>query len=721
MRARRNRGLAAALAVAIVISLFLTLFADDASARSKPWEKLHYPPLGTVQVPSYERHELDNGLVVYLMEDHDWPLVEGRFLVRTGAVYEPAGKVGLASITGDVLRTGGTEKLSSDELDETLEGMGAYVESQIEDTDGTVVFSFLSQDLDRGLELVADILRHPAFEQDKIDVAKTAERAMIARRNDELMSILQREIPKAVWGEDHPYARYPEYDTIDAISRDDVVEFYGYFYHPENMTLAVWGDFDSQALLAALEKRFADWPKVSNPIPPLPKAPEPKPRRVLVADKEDVTQTWFAAGHLGMRMDDPDYYSMIVMNRILGGSFGSRLFNEVRSKLGLAYSVGSSAGTGMAHEGAFMAYCGTKNDTVSEALRAVLSEIDRMRDQEVSDAELKRAKEAMLNSYVFNFERKSQTLRRLQRYDFFGYPSDFLEQYPDKIRSVDKAAVEDVAQRRIHPEEFAIVAVGKKSEWDSDLSEFGPVEELDISIPEPSAPDFPAPTPETIEQGQAIMAAAQTAMGGEKLAQIKTVHRKDDVTLFVQGMELKMSIESWTAYPERSRADITLPMNQGVLKRGVSPKGAWVDQPGKGVMDLGEDEAEKSRRNILEDSHYLVGHFGDFQVQALPPETVGEVQADVVLVRLDGDRWMKFYFDPQSHLLLKDASMQPNMITDMVALQESSYSDWHEVDGVLYPSKVHIVHGGEPLMDVQNTLLELDLPLDDSLFEPPQS
>ena len=138
-------------------------------------------------------------------------------------------------------------------------------------------------------------------------------------------------------------------------------------------------------------------------------------------------------------------------------------------------------------------------------------------------------------------------------------------------------------------------------------------------------------------------------------------------------------------------------------------------------MDLGEDEAEKSRRNILEDSHYLVGHFGDFQVQALPPETVGEVQADVVLVRLDGDRWMKFYFDPQSHLLLKDASMQPNMITDMVALQESSYSDWHEVDGVLYPSKVHIVHGGEPLMDVQNTLLELDLPLDDSLFEPPQS
>ncbi len=720
MRARGTRGLKVAVALVVTLSFFLTLSAAEAMARSKPWEKLHYPELGKVQIPSFERHELANGMVVYLMEDHTWPLVEGRLLVHTGSVYEPAKKVGLASITGDVLRTGGTETMSGDELDETLESMGAFIESGIDDTEGWMRFSFLSQDLGRGLDLVSDVLRHPAFEEDKVKVAKTAERAAIARRNDELMGILQREIPKAVWGPEHPYARTPEYDTIDAITRDDLVEFYQYFYHPENMSLAMWGDFDSAALLSALEKRLADWPRVDNPVPPLPKAPEPKPRRVLIADKEDVSQTWFAAGHLGMRMDDPDYYSMIVMNRILGGSFGSRLFNEVRSKLGLAYGVGSSSGVGMAHEGAFMAYCGTKNTTVAQAMKAVLGEIDKIRDQPVSDAELTRAKEAMLNSYVFNFEQKNQTLTRLQSYEFYGYPSDFLEKYPDEVRKVDKASVEDVAKRRIHPEDFAIVAVGKKSEWDADLSEFGPVEDLDISIPEPSSPQFPEPTAETIEQGKAILAAGQAALGGEKLTTLKSIHRKDSASMSMQGMDFSIGIESWTVYPDRSRADITLPMGQGMMTRAVSPKGAWVKGPG-GMQTLGEDDAEDARREIVEDAHYILGHIEDFQVQALSPETVGDVEAEVVLVRLDGDDWMKLYFDPASHRLLKEASMQPNMLTQQVGLQESIFSDWKESGGILYPRSIEITNAGEHLMSVTTELIEINPVVEDDFFEQPES
>lgn len=720
MRAKANRSLAAVLAAAFVMTLFLTITTGDASAKSKRWEKFHYPELGNVQVPSYERHELKNGLVVYLMEDHQWPLVEGRLLVRTGSVYEPAKKVGLASITGDVLRTGGTETISGDELDETLEGMGAYIESGIEDADGWVRFSFLSQDLDRGLELVGDVLRHPAFEEDKMDVAKTAQRAAIARRNDELMGILRREVPKAVWGAEHPYARHAEYSTIDAITRGDLMEFYQYFYHPENMSLAVWGDFDAAEMLTQIKARLEDWPRVDNPVPPLPEASKLQPRKVLVADKEDVTQTWFAAGHLGMRMDDPDYYSMIVMNRILGGSFGSRLFNEVRSRLGLSYGVGSSAGAGMAHEGAFMAYCGTKNSTVEQAMKAVLAEIDKIRTAEVSDAELKRAKDAMLNSYVFNFEQKNQTLSRLQRYEFFGYPSDFLEQYPDKIRAVDKASVMDVAERRIHPEEFAIVAVGKKSEWDGDLSDIGPVEELDISIPEPEGPEFPAATPETIEQGKVFLAAGQKALGGDNLANLKGIHRKDQAGLKVQGMDLSIAIESWTIFPDHTRANMILPFGQGEMIQAVSPAGAWAKGP-QGLMEMDKDDAEKSRISIIEDAHYILGHYGDFQVQALPAEPVGELQAEVVLVWLNDKKWSKLYFDPTTHMLLKQASMTPHMMTQVMGLQESTFSDWKDFGGVLYPQQVKVTHGGEDLMNVQTESIELNPTVDEAIFIKPQS
>ncbi len=593
MRARVSRSLSAALAVAALFPLLLALCVADAQAAKKPWENFHFPELGKVEVPNYQRHELANGMVIYLMEDHQWPLVEGRVLIRTGSVYEPAAKVGLAEIEGEVLRTGGTETMSGDDLDELLESMGASIESEVDDTEGTVSFSFLRKDAKRGLELVSDVLQHPAFEDDKIDLAKTSQRASIARRNDELMSILRREIPKAIWGPEHPYARNTEYATIDAITRDDLVDFYQYFYHPENMMLAVWGDFDSAQMLDELKGKFENWPRVDNPVPPLPKVPKAQARQVLVANKDDVTQSYFAAGQIGMKMDDPDYYSMIVMNRILGGGFSSRLFNEVRSNLGLAYSVGSAPGVGMAHEGAFMAYCGTKNSTVDKALGAVLQQIDKIRDSEVSPDELSKAKEAMLNSYVFNFVQKSQTLRRLQTYEFLGYPSDFLEQYPDKVRAVTAKNVEDVAQRRIHPEDFAIVAVGKTSEWDGDLTEFGPVENLDISIPEPKGPEFPEPTAETIEKGRSILAAAKKALGGEKLSKLKSIHREDKASLSVQGMTIGIGLKSWTLYPSSSRVEINMPM--GDMVQAVSADGAWAKGP-QGIQDVGGSRQRSSAR-----------------------------------------------------------------------------------------------------------------------------
>lgn len=704
--------------VAVLSILVFSLLGGEALAAKKPWEKINYPELGGVEVPNYERHLLANGMVVYLMEDHAWPLVEGRVLIRTGGVYEPAAKVGLASIMGDVLRTGGTETMGADELDATLEGMGAYIESNVGDTQGTVNFSFLSKDAKRGLELVSDVLRRPAFEDEKIVVAKTAQTSVIARRNDELMGILQREMPKAIWGADHPYARHTEYSTIDVIERDDLVEFYEYFYNPENMMMAVWGDFDSAEMLQQLKLQFEDWPRGDNPLPPLPPAPEAQPRRVMVADKDDVTQTWFAVGHVGMKMSDPDYYAMAVTNRILGGGFSDRLFNTVRSELGLAYGVGSTDGVSMAHEGTFFAYCGTKNGTVEEAVGAVLVELDRIRETEVTEEELDDAKEAMLNSYVFNFVQRNQTLTRLQTYEFLGYPSDFLEQYPEKVREVDQVAVLEVAERRIRPEEFAIVAVGKTADWDGDLTEFGPVEVIDISIPEPEGPEFPEPTAETIEMGRATLAAAQKAHGGSALTALTAVERADKASLTVQGMALAIDVKSTTVFPDRTRAEMQLPF--GKVVQVVSPDVSWVQSP-QGIEDMGADDAAKSREGILGDSHYIIGHLDEFQVQALENEMVGEINADVVLVWITEEKWTKLYFDPVSSLLVKQAEMNANMMTQAMGLQESTYDSYKEFGGIQYATKSVVTHGGEPLMTVETQSIVVNPKVDDAIFAKPQS
>lgn len=700
----------------VAVALVAAVLPGDALAK-KPWEKFKFPELGDVTMPDYEKHELPNGMTVYLMPDDTWPLVEGRLLVRTGSVWEPGDLVGLASVTGNVLRTGGTNNISSDDLDAKLEGMGAYIESGIGETSGNINFSFLDKDSAEGLALVADVVRNPAFEDDKIDVAITGERAGVARRNDDLNGIVSREIQKAVWGEEHPYARHPEYATLDAISRDDIVSFYEYWYHPNNTLIAVWGNFDSKDMLAQIQDAFGDWPMVDTYIPDLPDMPDPGPRKVLVADKDDVTQARFAVGQPGMRADDPDYYAMSVANRILGGGFGDRLFNEVRSNLGLAYNVGSSAGVGWSRPGTFQAYCGTKSETTEKALGAVLGEIDKLREAPVTEEELDNAKEAILNSHVFNFTSKSQILNRMVQFDYWGYPEDFMETYTDRIRAVDGGAVQDVASRRINPDSFAIVAVGNTEDWDGDLTAFGPVEELDISIPEPEGEEFPDPTDETIEKGRGILARAAKAHG--KVEKLAAQRRVDAVDMSMGGMSMSATVTTVVDYPDQMHVTIGgLPF--GEMQQVVGKDAVWAKSP-QGIQDVPGDQAAKMRADILKDPIYLLGTYDGFQVQSLPNQMVEDQDCEVVLVRLDDDRWIKVFFDAASSVLVKTETMGDHPMTQAPGLQETFYKDLRDVAGIKVPYHMTTLHDGEQLFDMKAAEVEINPSVDGSIFAKPSS
>jgi len=698
----------------------LSIVPSDATAK-EPWERFDFPELGEVEIPDYERHVLENGLTVFLLEDRKWPLVEGRIMVRTGSAFEPAEKVGLASVTGNVLRTGGTETIPADELDMTLERMGAYIESSIGNTSASISFSFLTRTADRGLELVADVVRRPAFAQDKIDVAIEGERASVARRNDDLNGIVARELRQAVWGDAHPYARDTEYATLEAITRDDVVEFYEYFYHPDNMMIAVWGDIDSDAMLARIEERFGDWPAGQPMVPPFPNEPnEEQRKRVLVANKEDVNQTRFSMGHIGMRADDPDYYAMSVANRILGGSFGDRLFNEVRTKRGLAYNVGSSAGVGFSTPGMFQAYCGTKSSSTEEAVGVVLETVQTMREEPVGDQELRDAKNGLLEADVFNYVNPEQVLQRKMRLEYLGYPDDFLETFNDEVRAIGTDDVLSVMKRRVHPDEFAIVAVGKTEDWDGDLSSFGPVEELDISIPEPEGPEFPEPTDETVEKGRAILAAAQEAHGGPALTDLTSMKRTSAMNMKVQGMALDITLTETVVFPDRALTEIETPF--GGQTMAVGPEAGWAKSP-QGIVDMDSETYASQQREIIGDPLYVLGHFDQFPVQQLPPEDIDGAATDVVLVWIDedADKWKKFYFDPSSHVLLRTQSKQRNMMTQVMGIGHVDYSGTKAVGGIMVPHEQIGYFDDEKLYDLTVESMEVGPTIDMSVFEKPAS
>jgi zinc protease len=257
--------------ISIVTLLAGLVLLSPAQTSNKPlqYKKLKYPPLREIQLPEPARYQLANGMIIYLLEDHTLPLIEGSVLVRTGSRYEPADKVGLASMTGQVMRTGGTTTKTGDDLDEMLERVGASVETYIGTTAGGARLSVLKEDIDMGLGVLADVLRNPAFRDDKIELAKVAARSSIARRNDQVMGIAAREFRRLIYGPNHPYARMTEYATIDNISKQDMIDFHKKYFVPNNMMLAFWGDFKTDEMKSKIEKMLGDWQRQEVTFPPV--------------------------------------------------------------------------------------------------------------------------------------------------------------------------------------------------------------------------------------------------------------------------------------------------------------------------------------------------------------------------------------------------------------------------------------------------------------------
>ena len=468
--------------VLLTFSVRLTAVADT----PKHYTELEFEPLPEIELPEYERYELDNGLVVYLLEDRDLPLIGGRAIVRTGSRYEPADKVGLAQLTGTVMRSGGTQNHPAAELNSILEQKAASVETSIDTTSGSASFDTLTEDLDTVFPLFAEVLRQPAFAPDQLAIAINQQQGAIARRNDDPQDIADREFNKVLYGETSPYARTIEYETLDNISREDVIDFYQTYFRPENMILGIVGDFEDEEMIERVEETFGDW-QVDTSIPALepPAASQKYDNGLFAIDRPQQTQSSILLGHIGGQFDSPDYPILSVLNGVING-FGGRLFNEVRSRQGLAYSVYGSWSPSYDFDGMFIAGGQTQTDNTVPFIRSVVGEIEKLRTKLISEKELANAKESILNSFVFNFENPSQTLSRLMRYEYFDYPEDFIFEYQDRVKDTTQEDVLQVAQEYLQPDQLITVVVGDVEAMNPPLTSLeAEVNLVDVSLPEP--------------------------------------------------------------------------------------------------------------------------------------------------------------------------------------------------------------------------------------------
>lgn len=478
MKGANGLGLAG-LAVIFLASAVAASAGDLAVSdpRNMTFQPVEFTP------PEPERAVLPNGMVVYLLEDHELPLITVTASMRTGGWLDPEDKVGLAALTGSVMRTGGGGGLSAEQVDEELEQYAMDVNISIGRQSGSASLDVLSKDVHRGLQIFAGLLRAPAFNAARFEVAKLQALEGIRRRQDNPGSVVSREFVKLLYGADHPTARENSVASVTRITREDLIAFHRATIRPNGIILGITGDFKKEEMLSALREVFGDWKE--GPVPELTIGDVPEQEAAKSAVRfinKGTSQTHLRLGHLSIKETDPDYVALAIANDILGGSsFRSRLFNDVRTKRGLAYSVGSRLNTGVHDQGVWLMRAETKLASTQEVVSRFVANMERMRTELVTDEELAEAKEAYVNSFVFSFASPSAIVSRLVELEYDGLPKDFLQQLRERVVKLTKEDILAAAKQHFDPTRLKIVAVGSGDALPKVLSTFGDVKEIRLA------------------------------------------------------------------------------------------------------------------------------------------------------------------------------------------------------------------------------------------------
>jgi len=676
------------LLVALTLSASL-LCAQDPGIPA--YEDLEFPQLRQVELPDVAEYTLPNGIRLYLLEDRELPLIGGFAMVRTGNLFDPEDKVGLASVTGEVMRSGGTKDRTGDEIDEQLENIAASVESSIGETSGSVSFSCLSENAGEVLAVFKEVLTAPEFRQDKIDLSKTQYRSVISRRNDDAGSIASREFNEILYGRDNPYGWRMEYETLDAIARDDLIAFHKRYFFPANVIIAIQGDFSAVEMRGEIERLFADWTVEQPAVPEFPTVSAKPDPRAHLAVKKDVNQTFLRAGHLGGMLKDEDYPALEVMADILGGGFSSRLFAKIRTELGYAYGIGAYWGVNYNHPGLFTISGSTKAGSTTETIQAVMAEIERIRTGEVTDKELATAKDTVLNGFVFNFDSPGKTLRRIVRYEYFGYPPDFIFKYQKAVESVTKEDVLRVAKQYLRPEDFTIVAAGNPDEFGEPLTALGKtIVPVDLTIPEPKR-EMAQADAGSLAKGQAMLAKLQEAVGGaEKIAAVTDFVRVTEVTIQSPQGPMKVNQNTQWLAPSRFRQVQTLPF--GTMTASFDGTSGWLAAQGQ-VQTMPAPVIKQVRGGLLRNPFQL------WVADRQEGWTVNAVDDAVVEVSDGKGQVVRVEIDQESGLPVR-LLYESVQLSGPVSKLEETFDDWREVEGVKLPHKITTTRDGSPYSEL---------------------
>ncbi len=671
--------------------------ADSEAERSEqtqetqnPYENMEFPELADFEKPEVETFTTDNGIKFFLVEDNELPLINVNANIRTGGVQVSNNKAGLASITGSVIRSGGTENYSADSLNAMLENNAASIETGIGFTSGNASMNVLRDDFDEILPVFVDVLTNPAFPKDKIELAKTQTKSSISRRNDNTQQIGFREFDRLIYGKNSVYGRNTEYASVNNISREDLVQFHENNFVAENMMIGVVGDFEAAEMKKKLRNAFGDIPAGNENDLNFPDVNYNWESSINFVNKSDVNQSFVLMGHLGGMRDNPDYAKVQVMNRVLSGGFSGRLMQVVRTEMGLAYSVFGQYGMNSFYPGNFYAGVMTKSSTTAEAIDAIIKQIERLQKEPITNKELQDTKDQILNSSVFEYDSYEEVLRQQMSYDYRGLPSDAFEQYIEGVKSTTIEDVQNVAQKYLNPDSLQILVVGNKDEIGDQLQKYGDVDTVDISIPEPGSGDQEM-VKGNAQKGQELLAKMANAVINTD-TELNTLILEGEVMMQGQKMPMTTTIN----YPDAITQNVQGPMGEVQL----------IYKDGSGTMKVGERERPmppqmaKGLKTTLNRSFISIAkNATDMDPQFLGTEEVDGTTYNKLNVSVNGSN-VTLLLDQETNYPDVVRYKQFNPQAGSQVTVENRQSNWQVVDGVAYPYLQETLQDGSKQSEV---------------------
>ena len=645
------------------------------NTSTNPYVNMDFPELNNFQKPEVETFTTKNGMTFYLVEDNELPLINVSTRIRTGGVLNSNKKTGLASITGTVMRSGGTETYPADSLNTLLENRAASIETGISFTSGNASMDVMKEDFDALLPVFIDVLTNPAFPKDKIELAKTQQKSSISRRNDNPQQIGIREFQALIYGEDSPYGRTTEYATINDITREDLVNFHDKHFSASNMMVGIVGDFEIKEMKQKLRKTFGELPSGDETTLKFPKVDYEPQSSINFIEKSDVNQSFVMLGHIGGMRNNPDYAKVQVMNRVLSGGFSGRLMQVVRTEMGLAYSVFGQYGMNSFYPGMFYAGVMTKSSTTAEAIDAIIEQIERLQDESITKKELQDVKDQILNSSVFEYDSYEEVLNERLSNEYRGLPADAFEQYIEGVKTTTIKDVQTVAQEYLDPDNLQILVVGNKEEIGDQLEKYGDVNNIDISIPEPGSGEQQMVEGDAAKGKEWLSKMTDAIIDGE--TELGSISLSGEMNMQGQKMPMTTTIN----YPDAIEQTIKGPMGEIKIN--------YADGSGKMIVGGQERPLPPQMANSLKStlnrsflSIALNAESGN--PQYLGTEEVDGTTYEKINVTVDGSN-VELLLDTQTHYpdIIRYKQFNPQMGEQVTV--ENHNSDWQVVDGVAYP------------------------------------